>query len=101
MLGAVQTSHAVKVSSRSLLGSGRGCWEGDVLVVGLSGIEAVVQAAQQPVEQIALGGGVPVTGPTICFVVIAKAAQFAMQRVWYERASPRPRSNARKSRGAP
>jgi hypothetical protein len=32
--------------------------EGDVLVVVLSGVQAVVQAAEEPVEQVALGGGV-------------------------------------------
>jgi transposase len=36
--------------------------EGGVLVVVLAGCEAVVEAAEETAEQIALGGGVPVSG---------------------------------------
>jgi hypothetical protein len=56
----VQTSDAVKLSS--CLGvcrlGGRG--EGGVSVIGLAGGQAAVQAAEEPAEQVALGGGVPV-----------------------------------------
>jgi hypothetical protein len=38
-----------------------GSWEGGLLVVVLAGGQAVVQAAQEAAEQVALGGGVPVT----------------------------------------
>jgi hypothetical protein len=54
-----ETSDAVKLSS--CLGKFRGgSGEGDVLVVVLAGGQAVVQAAEEPAEQVALGGGVPV-----------------------------------------
>jgi transposase len=36
--------------------------EGGVLVVGLAGCQAVVQAAEEAAEQVALSGGVPVSG---------------------------------------
>ena len=37
-----------------------GGWEGDGLVVGLAGLQAVVEAAEQAVEHVAQGGGVAV-----------------------------------------
>src|ERR1700733_8182720 len=59
--GAVQTSDAVKLSSR--LGKFfRWCGEGDGFVVVLPGGQALVQAAEQAAEQVAFGGGVPVAG---------------------------------------
>jgi hypothetical protein len=39
-----------------------GCREGDVLVVVLAGLEAVMEAADEAVEQVALGGDVVVAG---------------------------------------
>jgi len=45
------------------------CWEGDGFVVGLTGVQAVVQAAQEPVEQVALGGDVAVSGGLAAVVV--------------------------------
>ena len=54
-----ETSDAVKLSSccGKFL---RGVGEGDGLVVVLAGGQAAVQAAEEPSEQVALGGGVPV-----------------------------------------
>jgi hypothetical protein len=43
--------------------------EGDVLVVVLPGVQAVVQAAKESVEQVALGGGVAVAGGFASVVV--------------------------------
>ncbi|MDX6292854.1 MAG: hypothetical protein QOH50_1929, partial [Kribbellaceae bacterium] len=43
--------------------------EGDVLVVVLPGVRAVVQAAKESVEQVALGGGVAVAGGFASVVV--------------------------------
>jgi hypothetical protein len=67
-----ETSDAVKVSSclRKFRG-GRG--EGSVLVVVLSGGQAVVQAAEEAAEQVALGGGVPVAVGSAAIVVGAGA----------------------------
>jgi NADPH:quinone reductase len=67
-----ETSDAVKLSSSSgkFL---RGVGEGDVLVVGLAGGQAVVEAAEEAAEQVALGGGVPVTGIAPAVVVAAGA----------------------------
>jgi hypothetical protein len=56
----MKTSHAIKVSS-GRLGADRRGGECGVLVVGLAGAQAVVQAAEEAVEQVALCGGVPVT----------------------------------------
>jgi hypothetical protein len=39
----------------------------------LAGGQAVVQAAEEPVEQVALGGGVPVSGVAAAVVVGAGA----------------------------
>jgi hypothetical protein len=55
-----ETSDAVKLSSRfGVCGRGLG-GEGGVLVVDLAGGQAVVEAAEEAAEQVALGGGVPV-----------------------------------------
>jgi hypothetical protein len=43
--------------------------EGDVLVVVLSGVQAVVQAAEEAVEDVALGGGVTIAGGFALVVV--------------------------------
>jgi hypothetical protein len=53
-----------------LLGRGGEC--GGFVVV-LAGDQAVVQAAEQPAEQVALGGGVPVAGVLAPVVVGAGA----------------------------
>ena len=69
---ADETSDAVKLSS--CLGKFRGGGgEGDVLVVVLAGGQAVVQAAEEPAEQVALGGGVPVAVGLAPVVVGASA----------------------------
>ncbi len=47
--------------------------EGDVFVVVLSGLEAVVQAAEESVEEVALGGGVAVAGGFAVVVVGSSA----------------------------
>ncbi len=65
---ADKTSHAVKLSS-GLRGGGCCGGKGGVLVVGLAGVQAVVQAAEEAVEQVALRGGVPVTGGSASVVV--------------------------------
>jgi hypothetical protein len=44
-----------------------------MLGVGLPGGQAVVEHAQQPVEQVALGGGVPVSGRAAAVIVGAGA----------------------------
>jgi hypothetical protein len=54
-----------------LAGCDRG--EGAGFVVVLAGEQAVVQAAEQPAEQVALGGGVAVAGVTAPVVVAAGA----------------------------
>jgi hypothetical protein len=58
---ARETSDAVKLSS--CFGVCRRCgWgEGGVFVVVLAGGQAVVQADEEPAEEVALGGGVPVS----------------------------------------
>ena len=63
-----ETSDAVKLSScmRKFPGAGG---EGGGFVVVLAGGEAVVQAAEQAAEQVALRGGVPVTGVSSPVVV--------------------------------
>jgi hypothetical protein len=48
----MKTSHAVKLSSCGLLGGGFVGGEGDLFVVVLAGGQAVVQAAEEPVEQV-------------------------------------------------
>jgi SRSO17 transposase len=69
---ADETSDAVKLSSYcgKFLG---GAGEGDGLVVVLAGGQAAVQAAEEPSEQVALGGGVPVAGLAAAVVVGAGA----------------------------
>jgi hypothetical protein len=69
---AGKTSDGVKLSSCSarLFGGGG---EGDGFVVVLSGEQAVVQAAEEAGEQVALGGGVPVAGVFAPVVVGAGA----------------------------
>jgi hypothetical protein len=67
-----ETSDAVKLSScvRKFPGAGG---EGGGFVVVLAGGQAVVQAAEQAAEQVALGGGVPVAGVASPVVVGAGA----------------------------
>ncbi len=67
-----KTSDAVKLSScvRKFPDAGG---EGGGFVVVLAGGEAVVQAAEQAAEQVALGGGVPVAGVASPVVVGAGA----------------------------
>ena len=67
-VSSLETSDAVKLSSCSarLFGGGG---EGDGLVVVPAGDQAVVQAAEQACEQVALGGGVPVAGVFAAVVV--------------------------------
>jgi hypothetical protein len=71
-LPAPQTSDAVKLSSclGKFCGGGGEC---DGFVVVLAGEQAVVQAAEQAGEQVALGGGVPVAGVFAAVVVGAGA----------------------------
>src|SRR5579859_712416 len=64
-----ETSDALNVSSGDGV-VGLGGWrEGSVLVVGLAGGQAVVEAADEAVEQVSLGGGVPVAGGAAAVVV--------------------------------
>ena len=69
---SVKTSDAVKLSSclAGLLGCGGEC--GGFVVV-LAGGQAVVEAAEHAAEQVALGGGVPVSGIAAAVVVGAGA----------------------------
>ena len=73
---ADKTSHALNLSSGGRRG-GRfglaGYGEGDVLVVGRSGGQAVMQDADHAVEQVALGGGRAVAGGLASVVVGAGA----------------------------
>jgi hypothetical protein len=66
-----KTSDAVKVSS--CLGDFLGGGEGDGFVVFAAGDQAVVQAAEEASEQVALGGGMPVAGGLAAVVVGAGA----------------------------
>jgi hypothetical protein len=66
-----KTSHAPVLSSSAGLDGVWRCGEGGGFVVGLAGVQAVVQAAQEPVEQVALGGDVPVPGVLAAVVVRA------------------------------
>ena len=69
---ACETSDAVKLSS--CLAGFAGCvGEGGGFVVVLAGGQAVVEAAEQASEQVALGGGVPVAGGFAAVVVGAGA----------------------------
>ena len=67
-----ETSDAVKESSclENFLG---GVGEGGGFVVVLAGVQAVVEAAEEPAEEVALGGGVPVAGLAAPVVVGAGA----------------------------
>src|SRR5215475_4484650 len=56
----LETSDAVKLSSCFGVRRRCGCGEGGLFVVVLAGGQAVVEAAEQPSEQVALGGRVPV-----------------------------------------
>jgi len=69
----MKTSHAITVSSRGLFAGGLVGGEGDLFVVVLAGGQAVVQAADEAVEQVALGGDVPVTAGSAAVVVGARA----------------------------
>src|SRR2546423_6156572 len=71
MRRTVETSDGVKLSS--CLGDFLCGGEGDGLVVVLAGDKAVVEAAEQAVEQVALGGGMPVAGVFAAVVVGAGA----------------------------
>jgi len=68
-----ETSDAFNLSSRGDVGLVGGGGEGGVFVVELAGGEAVVEAAEEPAEQVALGGGVPVAGLAAAVVVGAGA----------------------------
>ena len=69
---APETSDAVKLSScpAGLLGCGGEC---SGFVVVLAGGQAVVEAAEEAAEQVALGSGVPVSGIAAAVVVGAGA----------------------------
>jgi hypothetical protein len=69
---ADKTSHAVKLSS-CLLGVGWHRGERGVFVVGLAGAQAVVQAAEEAVEQVALRGRVAIASGSAPVVVGAGA----------------------------
>jgi hypothetical protein len=71
--GARKTSHAVQVSSCGLLAGGLVGGEGDVLVEVLAGGEAMVQTADEAVEDVALGGDVLVAGGSATVVMGAGA----------------------------
>ena len=64
----MKTSDAVKLSSGLPEFVGR-AGECDVLVVVLAGGQAAVQTAEEPSEQVALGGGVPVAVVAAAVVV--------------------------------
>jgi transposase len=70
---AKKTSDAFKVSSCFGVCRRRGRGEGGLFVVGLAGGQAVVQAAEEPAEEVALGGGVPVAVVSAPVVVGAGA----------------------------
>ena len=69
---ADKTSHAVKLSS-CLLGGGWSRRERGVFVVDLAGAQAVVQAAEEAVEQVALRGSVAIANGSAPVVVGAGA----------------------------
>ena len=52
-----ETSQEHSVSGGNRLG----CRKGLVFGIGLAGLEAVVEAAEEAIEQVALCGGVPIT----------------------------------------
>ena len=65
----MKTSHALNLSSCGLRGGVLGGRERGGLAVGLPCLQAVVQDADEPVEQVALGGGVPFAGGSASVVV--------------------------------
>ena len=58
--GLAETSQEHSLSSSNRLG----CREGQVFGIGLAGLEAVVEAAEEAVEQVALRGSVSIAGHT-------------------------------------
>ena len=73
LLSFLKTSHALKLSSGCGGGRGVGVGEGCVLVVAGPRFQAVVQDADHAVEQVALGGDVPVAGGLASVVMGAGA----------------------------
>jgi len=69
----MKTSHAVQESSCGLFAGGLVGGEGDVLVEVLAGGEAMVQTADEAVEDVALGGDVLVAGGSATVVMSAGA----------------------------
>ena len=63
--GYAQTSQQIRLSS----GDGLLSREGTLLGVGLPGLEAVVQAAEEAIEKLALSGDRSVTGDAAPIVV--------------------------------
>ena len=63
--GTAETSQEHSLSSSNRLG----CREGLIFGIGLARLEAVVEAAEEAVEQVALCGGVPITGHATPVVV--------------------------------
>lgn len=66
---AMKTSHALMVSSCDVLAGCQDRREGDVGVAALAALEAMVETADEPVEQVALGGDVAVAGGSATVVV--------------------------------
>ena len=50
-------------------GKSHGRWEGSIFGIELAGLKAVVESAEEAVEQVALGRGVPVAGGAAAVVV--------------------------------
>jgi hypothetical protein len=71
-VAADEASDAVKLSSCAGKFAG-GVGEGCGFVVVLAGDQAVVEAAEEPAEQVALGGGVPVSVGSAAVLVAADA----------------------------
>jgi hypothetical protein len=69
----MKTSHAVVLSSCGLVAGGLVSGKGELFVVGLGGGQAVMEAADEVVEQVALGGDVSLTGGSAAVVVGAGA----------------------------
>jgi len=65
----MKTSHALNLSSCGAVGGLVDRRERDAFAVGLAGVQAVVQDADEPVEQVALGGGVSFAGGSAPVVV--------------------------------
>ena len=64
-MGAAETSQEHSLSSSNLVG----CREGLIFDIGLAGLEAVVEAAEEAVEEVTLRGGVSIAGHTPSVVV--------------------------------